>query len=127
MDILDILRQDYRHFPQAQTFSIYSADVFFKDPLNQFRGRERYEKMIVFLGRWFRNIHLELHDLQQNEKTIRSDWTLSMTCPLPWQPHLRISGYSILELNDENLITSHIDHWQAPPLQVFLQIFQGQK
>ncbi|ANV86577.1 DUF2358 domain-containing protein [Picosynechococcus sp. PCC 7117] len=125
MDLLDILRQDYQNFPQDQTFAIYSDDVFFQDPLNRFRGRDRYQKMIGFLGRWFRDIHLELHDLQQTQQTIRSEWTLSMTCPLPWQPRLRISGYSLLEVNADNLIVSHIDYWQKPPLKVLLQVFQS--
>ncbi|WP_024545236.1 DUF2358 domain-containing protein [Picosynechococcus sp. NKBG15041c] len=125
MDILEMLRQDYQRFPRDQTFSLYSADVFFQDPLNRFRGRKRYEKMIAFLARWFRNIHLELHDLRQDQRTIRSDWTLSMTCPLPWQPRLQITGYSLLELNDQNLITAHVDHWRSPPVKILQQIFQS--
>ncbi|WP_030005895.1 DUF2358 domain-containing protein [Picosynechococcus sp. NKBG042902] len=124
MDLLDILRQDYQKFPQDQTFAIYSDDVFFQDPLNRFQGRDRYQKMIGFLGRWFRDIHLELHDLQQTQQIIRSEWTLSMTCPLPWQPRLRISGHSLLEINADNLIVSHIDYWQKPPLKILLQVFQ---
>ncbi|MBV5261864.1 DUF2358 domain-containing protein [Synechococcus moorigangaii CMS01] len=125
MDLLDTLRQDYQKFPQDQTFSIYRDDVLFQDPLNRFRGRTRYQKMIRFLDRWFQDIHLELHDLQQNQQVIRSDWTLSMTCPLPWRPRLQISGHSLLTVDQTNLIISHIDHWQTAPMQVFFQIFQS--
>ena len=48
MDILDILQHDYARFPEAQSFEIYAEDVFFQDPLNQFRGIARYKKMIGF-------------------------------------------------------------------------------
>ena len=124
MDILDILRQDYGRFPEAQTFEIYAENVFFKDPLNEFRGVDRYKKMIGFLGGLFKNIDLDLHQIHRNDTTIRTDWTLKMTCPLPWQPRLSISGYSLLEVNEQDLIISHIDYWNDAPLKVLKQVFK---
>ena len=38
MDIIEILKDDYQRFPINQTYSLYTADVYFKDPLNEFRG-----------------------------------------------------------------------------------------
>ena len=124
MDILDILRQDYQRFPEAQTFNIYAADVFFKDPLNEFRGVARYKKMIGSLGSLFKDIDLELHKINRDNATIRTDWTLNMTCPLPWRPRLSISGYSLLEVNEDELIISHIDYWNDAPLKVLGQVFK---
>ncbi|OKH15165.1 DUF2358 domain-containing protein [[Limnothrix rosea] IAM M-220] len=124
MDILEILQQDYQRFPKHQSFEIYARNVFFKDPLNEFRGVHRYKKMIGFLGRWFRNVDLDLHQIHRNGTTIRTDWTLKMTCPLPWQPRLSISGYSLLEVNERDLIISHIDYWYDAPLKVLGQVFR---
>lgn len=124
MDILDILRQDYAHFPETQSFDIYAEEVFFKDPLNKFRGVARYKKMINSLGSLFKDIDLELHKINRDDATIRTDWTLNMTCPLPWQPRLSISGYSLLEVNEDELITSHIDYWHDAPLKVLEQVFK---
>jgi hypothetical protein len=124
MDTLEILKQDYQRFPEAQTFEIYADDVFFKDPLNEFRGVARYRKMIAFLGRWFKDIQLDLHQIQREEQTIRTDWTLHMTCPVPWRSRLSIAGYSLLEINESNLIISHVDYWHKPVLAVFMQLFR---
>ncbi|AFY37565.1 Protein of unknown function DUF2358 [[Leptolyngbya] sp. PCC 7376] len=124
MDIIEILQRDYQQFPKEQTFEIYADDVFFKDPLNEFRGVTKYKKMIGFLGRWFQNIQLELHEIQRDNATICTDWTLNMTCPLPWQPRLSISGYSLLEVNEQDLIISHIDYWNDAPLKVLGQVFK---
>ena len=33
---IQILKNDYAHFPHNQTYSIYAQDVFFKDPLKVF-------------------------------------------------------------------------------------------
>lgn len=123
MDILDILREDYRRFPDDQTYSIYAPDVYFKDPMNEFRGCDRYRQMIGFIRRWFRQPRLDLHGIQRIENTIRTDWTLSWTTPLLWNPRIRITGWSNLILNDEELITSHIDYWHCSKFDVLKQHF----
>ncbi len=123
MNILEVLKEDYRNFPNDQTYSIYAEDVYFEDPLNKFQGIERYQKMIDFLGRFFQDIVLEIHDISQNGQDIRTDWTLNMTPPLPWKPRLSISGWSELQLNQDNLIISHRDRWKSPPFKVLLQVF----
>lgn len=127
MDILETLQQDYQRFPKEQTFEIYVENVFFKDPLNQFWGIDRYQKMIGFLDRWFSNIQLDLHKIERENQSIRTDWTLFLTCPLPWKPRLKISGSSLLELNDQDLIFAHIDYWDDTPVKVFMQLFQTAK
>lgn len=127
MTILDAIKADYQRFPKDQTYSLYAEDVFFKDPMTSFRGRDRYQKMIGFIDTWFRNPHLELHDIQQRDRHIRTDWTLSWTTPLPWQPRIRIPGWSDIELNADGLIVSHIDYWHCSKLDVVRQHFGGDK
>jgi hypothetical protein len=126
MDILEILKADYRNFPKDQTYSIYAEDVYFKDPLNEFRGCDRYRKMIHFIETWFINPKLELHDIQQAGDRIRSDWTLSWTTPLPWKPRIAIEGWSDLRLGDNGQIVSHTDYWHCSRLDVLKQHFRFQ-
>lgn len=124
MDILQTLREDYRQFPQNQTYSIYAADVYFKDPLNEFRGVERYKQMIGFIQTWFLNPQMDVHDIQQTGDRIKTEWTLSWNTPLPWKPRIAISGWSELKLNEAGQIASHIDYWNCSKLDVLKQHFR---
>lgn len=121
MDILALLRTDYQRFPKDQTYGLYAEDVYFKDPMTEFRGIARYQQMIGFIQTWFLDCHMEVHDLQQTGSSIRSDWTLTWRTPLPWKPAIAISGWSDLTLNAAGLITSHIDHWHCSRLDVLKQ------
>jgi hypothetical protein len=121
MSILEILKQDYQRFPINQTYSIYAEDVYFQDPLTKFRGIDRYKKMIQFIQQWFLDPQMDVHDIQQQENTIKTEWTLSWNTPLPWKPRISISGWSELRLNPQNLIVSHIDYWHCSPLNVLKQ------
>ena len=123
MDIINILKEDYQHFPNNQTYQIYAEDVYFQDPLNQFRGVKRYQQMIGFINSFFQNINLELHNITQEEDKIKTEWTLSMTSPLPWKPRLSIPGWSELKLNRDNLIISHIDYWHISRFNLLRQNF----
>jgi hypothetical protein len=123
MDILQRIREDYQRFPQDPSYDLYAPDVYFKDPMTEFRGIDRYQQMIGFMARFFKNVQLNLHDIQAQNQNIRTDWTLSWTTPLPWQPRITISGWSDLTLNDAGLICSHIDYWQCSKLDVLKQHF----
>ncbi len=124
MDIIAILKEDYQKFPEDQTYSIYAEDVYFEDPVNKFRGGDRYQKMIDFFKKWFKDIQLDLHEISQSGNTIKTRWTLSWTAPVPWQPRMAIPGWSELKLNDEGLIASHIDYWDISRLEVLKQLFK---
>lgn len=121
MDIIEILRQDYQKFPLDQTYSIYAEDVYFHDPMNQFRGIKRYQQMIGFIRTWFINPQLDLHKISRQGDLIETRWTLSWNTPLPWKPRISISGWSELKLNSDGLIVSHIDYWNCSRLDVLKQ------
>jgi hypothetical protein len=121
MDILEIVNQDYQHFPINQTYSIYADNVYFQDPLTKFRGLERYKKMINFMATWFQDIQLDLHEIHQVDNKIETQWTLHWTTPLPWRPAITIPGRSELTLNADGLIASHIDYWHCSPFDVLKQ------
>ena len=126
-DLVQILREDYQRFPENQTYEIYAESVYFKDPLNEFRGVKKYREMIGFLGSFFSNIEMEVHNVTQTESKIKTEWTLHMTSPLPWKPRLSIPGWSDLEVNQDNLIVSHIDRWHISPWNVLTQNFDWSK
>ncbi len=125
MDILEILQQDYQNFPVNQTYSIYAEDVYFQDPLNKFYGVKRYQNMIDFISRFFVDIKLDLHDISRSGDTIKTEWTLNWTAPVPWRPRMAISGYSELKLNASGAIASHIDYWHCSRLDVLKQLWPG--
>lgn len=122
MDMLEILKQDYQRFPADQTYSIYAEDVYFQDPLNRFRGIDRYRQMIAFISSWFIDIKLDLRDIRRTGNTIETRWTLSWTAPVPWKPRMAIPGWSELKLNAQGLIESHIDYWDCSRLDVLRQL-----
>jgi len=141
--LIATLRQDYARFPADQTYTIYDPQVYFRDPTSEFRGVERYRQTIAFIARWFREVNLELHDLQVQPVTasepdparsprpldraivqqIRTDWTLHWTSPLPWSPRIAISGWSELGISDRGLILSHVDNWHCSGWDVVRQHF----
>lgn len=123
-DVVAQLKQDYAQFPKDQTYALYADDVQFKDPMNEFEGIARYRQMIGFLARFFQDIHMELHSIQQQTPSlITTEWTLNMNAPLPWSPRLSISGHSELGLNSTGLINSHVDYWNCSKLAVLMQVF----
>lgn len=120
--LLEVLRADYGRFPQDQTFAIYADDVYFKDPLTEFRGVDRFRQTIGFMETWFRDISMDLHHIRQEERLIHTDWTLHWTTPLPWQPRIAIPGRSELTLDPTGAkIIAHIDYWHCSRWDVLAQ------
>ena len=122
MDLVAIIKGDYSRFPENQTYSIYAENIHFKDKLYDFHGLTKYKKMISFLANFFNNLHLELHDIQQNNEQINTRWTMSWNSPLPWQPFISVSGRSELKVKD-NLIVAHYDYWDCSVFDVVKQHF----
>lgn len=122
-DILEILQDDYRRFPVDQTYNIYAENVYFKDPMNEFRGIKRYREMIGFISTWFQEIRMDLHSIERNGDRIETRWTLHWTTPLPWRPRIAIPGRSELTLDAIDRIISHIDYWDISKLDVIAQHF----
>lgn len=124
MTLLDALKADYTKFPRDQSYDLYAADVFFKDPWISFRGVQHYRRMIRFIEQWFINVKMELHDLQQVDNQIQTQWTLHWVAPAPWKPQMSISGRSELVLNEAGLIQSHIDYWDCSRWNVLQQLLR---
>ncbi|TVQ09707.1 MAG: DUF2358 domain-containing protein [Leptolyngbya sp. DLM2.Bin27] len=128
MDILDQIRLDYERFPHDQSYHLYVEDVYFKDPLNQFRGVERYRRMIGFIDRWFKDIDLQLHEIKYAQPhQIETRWTLSWVAPVPWQPPMSIPGRSELGISEAGKVISHIDYWDCSRLSVLGQLLTNKR
>lgn len=124
MNIIETIKADYQRFPANQSYDLYAENVYFQDPLTEFRGLKRYQSLIDFISTWFKDINLELHDIRQkNEDTIETQWTLNWTTPLPWRPRISIPGWSELKINREQKIISHIDYWHCSRWEVLKQHF----
>ncbi len=123
MDIVEILKDDYRRFPANQTYSLYAQDVFFQDPLNKFRGIKKYKAMIGFINTFFIAPKMDLQAINRVGDTIKMEWVLSWNTPLPWKPRIAIPGWSELKINADGLIASHIDYWKCSRLDVVKQHF----
>lgn len=124
MDVLEQLRQDYQRFPHQQSYHLYTEDVYFKDPLNEFRGIRRYQQMIGFITRWFQAIDLQLHAIEYvSPRQIHTRWTLNWVAPLPWKPAMGIPGRSELTLNEDGKICAHVDYWDCSRWAVLQQVF----
>lgn len=121
MDIVNILKTDYQHFPANQTYSIYAQDIFFQDPMTKFRGINKYKAMIKFIDTFFIAVKMDLHDISRVGDTIKMQWTLSWNTPLPWKPRIAVPGWSELKVNQDELIASHIDYWNCSRLDVLKQ------
>jgi hypothetical protein len=124
MNIIEIIKADYKKFPADQNYSIYAENVYFQDPMNRFRGIDRYKQMIGFISTFFKDIKLDLHNISQSGDRIETRWTLGWTLPIPWRPRIAIVGRSELKLDSDGLIESHIDYWDISRLNVLKQIFR---
>lgn len=127
MDLVSILKDDYQHFPANQTYSIYAEDIFFQDPMNKFRGINKYKAMIRLIDTLFINVKMDLHDISREGDTIKMQWTLSWNTPLPWKPRIAVPGWSEMKVNQDELINSHVDYWNCSRLDVLKQHFLPRK
>lgn len=129
--ILATLRADLPTlFEQDITYDIYTQDIFFKDPVNQFKGKFNYRIIfwtLRFHGRlFFSDLHFDLHDVRvEDEYTIRADWTVRGTLRLPWHPHIFFNGYSLYSLNAAGKIYDHRDTWDRSPKTILQQFWRG--
>ncbi|NEQ48833.1 MAG: DUF2358 domain-containing protein [Leptolyngbya sp. SIO3F4] len=126
LTIIEQVKADYARFPKAQSYDLYAENVYFKDPMNEFRGVDQYRRMIKFIEQWFRDIDLELHNVEQTQdNAFITRWTLHFTAPTPWQPKISIPGWSELQVDGLGLICSHIDYWNCSRWGVLKQVFHS--
>lgn len=113
-------------FEQDLTYDIYTPDIFFKDPVNTFKGKFNY-RIIFWTLRFhsrlfFTELYFDLHDVRQHTPDqIRADWTVRGKLRLPWPTQMLFNGFSIYKLTPDARIYEHIDTWDRSPAAVLRQ------
>jgi hypothetical protein len=125
--LIQTLKQDLPTlFEQDITYDIYSQDIFFKDPVNTFKGKFNYRIIfwtLRFHGKlFFTELFFDLHSVaQSDESTILADWTVRGTLRVPWKAQVFFNGTSTYSMNSDGLIYNHIDTWDRPPKEILKQ------
>lgn len=113
-------------FERDLSYDIYSQDIFFRDPVNTFKGKFNYRIIfwtLRFHGRlFFTELFFDLHQVEAVDwNTIRADWTVRGTLRLPWKANLLFNGFSTYKFNEQGLIHEHIDTWDRSPGDILRQ------
>ena len=129
--IIETLHRDFPTlFERDISYDIYSQDIYFKDPVNTFKGKFNY-RIIFWTLRFharlfFRQIHFDVHKIEPTEPNIiRVEWTVRGTLRLPWKAKIFFNGNSIYKLNEKGLIENHRDTWDRKPIEILKQFFNS--
>ena len=90
--------------------SYYDENVFFKDPFNEFNGREKLKKLFLHMFFTFKNPHFVFIDTIENSEGIFLTWDFIFSYK---EKLFEIHGSSHLKLNDEEKIVYHRDYWDV--------------
>ncbi len=128
--VIEILKQDLPTlFEKDITYDIYNQDIYFRDPVNTFKGKFNY-RIIFWTLRFhaklfFSEIYFDVHEVSQTaENTILAKWTVRGVLRVPWQPQILFNGYSTYQLNPNNLIYEHLDTWDRSPGEILQQFWR---
>ncbi|QLE56616.1 DUF2358 domain-containing protein [Nostoc sp. TCL26-01] len=128
--IITTLEQDLPTlFEKDISYDIYTNDIYFRDPVNQFKGKFNY-RIIFWTLRFharlfFTQIYFDLHEVSHtDEDIILAKWTVRGTLRVPWKAQIFFNGYSTYKLNPDNLIYEHIDTWDRQPGAIVRQFWQ---
>ena len=97
-------------FTLDDILSYYDENVFFKDPFNEFNGREKLKKLFLHMFITFKNPHFVFIDTIENSEGIFLTWDFNLSYK---EKLFKIHGSSHLKLNDEKKIVYHRDYWDV--------------
>jgi hypothetical protein len=128
--VIETLKQDLPTlFEKDISYDIYTQDIYFKDPVNTFKGKFNY-RIIFWTLRFharlfFTEIYFDVHDVKQTaEDIITVNWTVRGTLRLPWKACVFFNGYSTYTLTKDGLIYNHLDTWDRKPSEILKQFFR---
>ncbi|NJO78297.1 MAG: DUF2358 domain-containing protein [Cyanobacteria bacterium RM1_2_2] len=128
---IDLLKAELPHlFQRDLSYDIYTADIYFRDPVNTFKGKFNYRIIfwtLRFHARLFFNaIRFDVHSVSHpTQDTIVATWTVDGILRLPWQPRLCFNGTSTYKLNTAAQIYEHLDTWDRKPSDILRQFWRG--
>lgn len=116
-------------FETDLSYDIYTKDIFFKDPVNTFKGKLNYRIIfwtLRFHGKlFFTELYFDLHDIKQTQTDIiLANWTVRGILRVPWRAKIFFNGYSTYKLTSDGLIYEHIDTWDRKPNDILKQFFR---
>ena len=116
-------------FETDLSYDIYTKDIYFRDPVNTFKGKFNYRIIfwtLRFHGKlFFTSLYFDLHDIKQTTSdTILANWTVRGVLRVPWKASIFFNGYSTYKLTSEGLIYEHIDTWDRQPTEILKQFFR---
>ncbi|KOP25868.1 hypothetical protein AMR41_13490 [Hapalosiphon sp. MRB220] len=130
---IETLRHDLPTlFEKDISYDIYTQNIYFKDPVNKFKGKLNY-RIIFWTLRFharlfFTEIYFDLHDVSQSaEDIILATWTVRGVLRVPWKAQIFFNGYSTYKLNQDAFIYEHIDTWDRKPGEILQQFFRKVK
>ena len=128
--VIETLKQDLPTlFEKDISYDIYTKDIYFKDPVNTFKGKFNY-RIIFWTLRFhaqlfFTEIYFDVHDVKQTaEDIITANWTVRGTLRLPWKARVFFNGDSTYRLTKDALIYNHLDTWDRKPSEILKQFFR---
>ena len=116
-------------FETDLSYDIYSKDIYFKDPVNTFKGKFNYRIIfwtLRFHGKlFFSSLYFDLHEIEQTDADeIVARWTVRGTLRVPWNANILFNGYSTYKLSPDGKIYEHIDTWDRSPGEILRQFFR---
>ena len=88
----------------------YDENVFFKDPFNEFKGRDKLMKAFAHMFENLENPHFVILDTIENSECVFLTWDFYLK--FKGRGH-KIHGSSHLKYNKENRIVYHRDYWDV--------------
>lgn len=88
-----------------------TEEVHFRDPFNDFTGRERMERAFRHMFELLDEVRFEVRDMACSDTAAYLRWT--MIYRSKQGPAQRIEGMSEVVLAGDGRVQAHIDHWDA--------------
>lgn len=115
-------------FEKDITYDIYSQNIYFRDPVNTFKGKFNYRVIfwtLRFHGKlFFTQIAFDVHEIKQAaDDVILAKWTVRGVLRVPWKARMLFNGYSNYKFNTDGLIYEHIDTWDRKPSEILAQFW----
>ncbi|MBW4613751.1 MAG: DUF2358 domain-containing protein [Desmonostoc vinosum HA7617-LM4] len=128
--VIETLQKDLPTlFEKDISYDIYTQSIYFRDPVNTFKGKFNY-RIIFWTLRFharlfFSQIYFDVHEISQSaQNIILAKWTVRGVLRVPWKAKIFFNGYSTYKFNQNNLIYEHIDTWDRPPKEILQQFWQ---
>lgn len=104
---------------------VYAQDCFFQDPFHQLHSLDELKNLYIKMFQKADNPKFTITKYLENESELVLFWDFT------FGKNFKISGNTLLVLNSQNLIISHVDYWDTvseiwlkiPVIKNFIKVF----